>query len=49
MISEKKRKVEILVYSQVSQDQGLTKPIGYEDTTVRVGNDEVFMSKCLCK
>lgn len=45
----KKMKVEILVYSQVSQDQGHTKPISYEDMFVRVGNGKVFMSKCLCK
>lgn len=29
----KKLKVEILVYSQVSQDRGFTKAIKYEDTT----------------
>lgn len=49
MTPEKKRKVEILVHSQVSEDQGLTKPISYEGMFVRVGNDQVFMSKCLCK
>lgn len=49
MTPEKKRKVEILVYSQVSQDRGLTKPISYEDMFVRVGNEQVFMCKCLCK
>jgi len=45
----KKVKIEILVYSQVSQDQDLTKTINYEDTFVRVGNGKVLTSKCLCK
>lgn len=49
LLKKKKKKVEILVYSQVSQDQGLTKTINSEDTVVRVGNGEVFTSKCLCK
>lgn len=49
MTPEKKRKAEILVHSQVPQDPGLTNPISYENVFVRVGNGQVFMSKCLCK